>query len=393
MFRALIGVEVVACAQATELAGIFQGIAAMKELAAVFPGWLPYLRCSEAAFDLARGDNDSAIKVFEEVIATTGPDAEGRMRCFPMWVSGQSGLAEALLQSGRFREAQAVASAALEVCERRSIGAHAFDLVRTLALTEAKLGIEGAAERLERLEERQRSLGVTGLRLGLTYEARARMAIWAGDAAAFEHYARATAKEYRYADRSSLGTRYERLMNEAGRNGLQTSVRPADFAVTSSAYSEVIASDEERTVLERKPNEAAPADRARSALEQICKANGVAAGHLFLVDSGVPVLAASRGERGPDAQLALQIRDHITTVALQTQELEDMLTGELEEGDDGFKTVDIDGTEYTLLTLQCVVNQVGTIAGVVALKGGAAKDPRTQTRLLQTIAASLMKHG
>jgi hypothetical protein len=286
-----------------------------------------------------------------------------------------------------------VASSALEVCERRDIGAHSFDLIRTLALAEAKLGVTGAAPRLERLEERQRALGITGLRLGLTYEARARMAIWASDAVAFDNYARATAKEYRYADRSSLGTRYERLMNEAGRNGLQTTVRPADFAVTSSAYSEVIASDEERTVLERKPSEVAPGDRARTALEQICRANGVAAGHLYLMHSGVPVLAASRGAGAPDAALEMQIRDHLTTVALRTEELEDMLTGELEDGDDAFKTVAVGGREYTLLTLQCVVDEVGTVAGVVALTGAAAKDYRTQTRLLQTIAASLLKHG
>jgi hypothetical protein len=364
----------------------------MKEIAEIFPGWVPYLRCSEAAFDLVRGDYESAIKAFEEVIRTTGPDADGRMRCTPMWVSAQSGLAEALFQADRVQQAQAMASAALRICEHRGIGAHAFDLVRTLALVEAKLGVQGAAERLERLEERQRVLGITGLRLGLTYEARARMAIWAGDAAAFDHYARATAKEYRYADRSSLGTRYERLMNEAGRNGLQTTVRPSDFAVTSSAYSEVIASDEERTVLERKPSEVNPGDRARAALEQICKANGVAAGYLYTLSSGVPVLAASRGVRPPEAELATQIRDHLTTMALRTEELDDMQTGEVEQID-AVRTIDIGGIEYTLLTLQCVVDEVGTVAAVVALTGGAAKDYRAQTHLLQTLAASLLKHG
>jgi hypothetical protein len=392
MFRALIGVEVTACAQATDLAGIFRGIEQMKELVAIFPGWAPYLRCSEAAFDLVRGDSESAIKTFEEVIAATGLDAEGRMRCVPMWVSAKSGLAEALLQADRVKEAQQTARSALEVCERRGIDAHSFDLVRTLALADAKLGVAGAAERLERLEERQRALGVTGLRLGLTYEARARMAIWAGDAAAFDRYARATAQQYRYAERSSLGTRYERLMNEAGRNGLQTTVRPADFAVTSSAYSELIASEEERTVLERKPSEGAPGDRARTALEQICKANGVDAGHLYVLASGVPVLAATQGARAPDASLATRIRDHLTTVAVRTEELADMRTSEVENGDETFRTIDVSGTEYTLVALQCVVNEVGAVAGVVALVG-AAKDYRTQTRLLQTIAASLLNHG
>jgi hypothetical protein len=393
MFRSLIGVEVAACVQAADLAGIFQGIEQMKGLAAIFPGWLPYLRCSQAAFDLVRGDYEAGIETCKEVIAASGLDEEAHMRCMPMWVVAHNGLAEGLLQLDRVKEAQAVASSALEVCQRRNVGALSFDLVRTLALADAKLGVAGAAERLAWLEERQRTLGITGLRLGLTYEARARMAIWSNDAAAFDHYARATAKEYRYADRNSLGTRYERLMNEAGRNGLQTTVRPVDFAVTSSAYSEVIASDDERTVLERKPIAATREDRARTALDQICEANGVAAGHLYVLTSGVPVLAASRGAPTPDASLATHIREYLTTLALHTAELDEMLTGELAEGEDAIRTIAAGGTEYTLLTLQCVRNDMGAVAGVVALSGRSAKDYRTQTRLLQTIAASLLKHG
>jgi hypothetical protein len=46
-----------------------------------------------------------------------------------------------------------------------------------------------------------------------------------------------------------------------------------------------------------------------------------------------------------------------------------------------------------LLTLQCVVDHVETVAGVAALAGGSANAYRTQTALLQTIAASLLKHG
>jgi hypothetical protein len=302
-----------------------------------------------------------------------------------MWVSAQSGLAEALLQAGHMQEARVVASAALETCARRDIGAHSFDLIRTLALAEAKLGAAGAVQRLEQLEARQHALGITGLRLGLTFEARARMAIWSGDAEAFDRYAAATAKEYRYADRSSLGTRYERLMNEAGRSGLQTAVRPTDFAVTSSSFSEVIASDEERTVIEQKPSQVAPRDRARTALEQICQANDDAAGHLYLMTSDGLVLVASRGGRAPHDSLTTQIRAHITTLGPRTfVEPAD---------DDAVRIVDVGGTEYTLLTLQCVIDDVETVAGVVALARGGAKADRTQTRLLETIAASLLKHG
>jgi hypothetical protein len=68
----------------------------------------------------------------------------------------------------------------------------------------------------------QRALGVTGLHLGATYEARARIAIWDEDTAAIERYTQLTAEEYRHGSGSALGARYERLMSEARR----ASVRP-----------------------------------------------------------------------------------------------------------------------------------------------------------------------
>ena len=53
------------------------------------------------------------------------------------------------------------------------------------------------------------------MNLGVSYEARARIAIWAGDGPGVAEYARLTAHEYRHGSGSPLGARYERLMDEA----------------------------------------------------------------------------------------------------------------------------------------------------------------------------------
>jgi hypothetical protein len=74
--------------------------------------------------------------------------------------------------------------------------------------------------RLERLIERQRELGVSGLQLGATYEARTRVAIHALDHDAARSYAQRTAEEYRHGLGSVLGARYERLCEEARRAGI-----------------------------------------------------------------------------------------------------------------------------------------------------------------------------
>ena len=69
-------------------------------------------------------------------------------------------------------------SSAAAARDRRS----ALDVERALALAEAKLGDLAARGRAPRRGDRaQLALGVAGLNLGTSYEARARIAIWAGD--------------------------------------------------------------------------------------------------------------------------------------------------------------------------------------------------------------------
>jgi len=92
--------------------------------------------------------------------------------------------------------------------------------------------------RLDALIAAQTALGVTGLRLGVVYEARAEVALWAGDPAAFANFASLTAREYRHGSGCPLSARYERLTNEARRRGIQSSVTLDDFASTHVAQTD-----------------------------------------------------------------------------------------------------------------------------------------------------------
>ena len=271
LFKSLVTTEIMACTKACDLAGMQTAIDQLRLLAAEAVGFGPAVINSDAAFQLVRGDEAAAQAGFEQAIAISEFDDEGRSMSPMTWVSAQSGLAEALLGMNDAEEARARAAAALQICEAHQIVAPAFDLVRVLALAEVKLGQTRGIERIEALIAQQQQLGVTGLLLGLSFEARAQMAIWRGDTVTFEHYSRLTAREYRHGARSPLGKRYERLMNEAGRYGMRAQVALTDFELTtvvdSSAMDEL---DLQKLVSRTMTNQRMEA-RARKALELILR--------------------------------------------------------------------------------------------------------------------------
>jgi hypothetical protein len=130
---------------------------------------------------------------------------------------------EALVGLERHEQARAAGESALALCRTLEIGIASLGIARALALAEAKLGaFDEAVARLEGVIQDQLALGVTGLHLGATYEARARVAIWRHDASGVEKFTRLTAREYRHGEGSPLGARYERLMHEAQRFGHDT---------------------------------------------------------------------------------------------------------------------------------------------------------------------------
>ncbi|HKU38517.1 MAG TPA: protein kinase [Polyangiales bacterium] len=396
MFRSTLALEIFAYAKSQDLAGLTQTIEQLKPLVARYPLWRPVLLYAEGNFQLVRGDAEAARAKFQACIELTRPEADGRSPHFGMWCASEAGVAEALFALGRLAEARAGAAAALAICEARSVGVSSFDLVRALALAEAKLGdTAAAAARLEALIAQQTAVGATGLRIGLSYEIRALVAIWSGDAAAFERFSELTAREYRHGARTPLGARYERLMNEAARSGMHAKLSLEDFAALAAADESTVDRDELLTMVTRSLSGNRSSDeRTQIALQMICAAHGARSGHLFLLTPAGPVLRASQGAAAPTAELAHTVSGYVADKQQQAEELDDMATGLLSEDSVLSAVVRVAGGSYELLPLSCVVDASSTLAGIAAIEVGEARARNDkQAQLLTALAASLLQSG
>jgi hypothetical protein len=394
MFKSLLVVELAACARAGDLVGVQNTIERMQPIAARFPSWVPNLLYGEACFHLVRGDYEAAKLKCEECIALTQFDARGFSRNTNMWLAAQCALSEALLALDRAEAARTVAADALEVWVARANGKQPVELVRALALAEAKLGEPKAAERLEASIAEQNQLGVTGLQLGLSYEARAQIAIWQQDTAAFDRYAILTAREYRYGADSALGARYARLINEAGRLGRRTRDSLADFATSSVIDSSSFASSDLNTFVSKTMARTRRAEeRAQAALQLLCASRNTRAGHLYLASPAGLVLSASQGDPAPKPALEA-LREFLAQTRDHADEIDEMVTGELLEEATPSAIVQADGVSYALLPLVCLVEDESTVAGVAAIAlSDAPVDVLRQGQLLNALATHLLETG
>jgi hypothetical protein len=397
MFRSLLITELFAYANAGDLAGMQQVIEEMKPLALQYPSWKIYLDEAEARFQLVRGDFAAAKLGFERCVERTEPRADGRSAALACWITSSAGLAEALLSLGEHAAARDLARPALAFCDERQVDVQSHDLVRVLALAEARLGDVAAANaRLDALIEAQATLGVTGLPLGLSLEARARIAIWSEDEPAFEKYSGLTAREYRHGARSPLGARYERLVNEALRRGLHTTAELADFQTSSMFESGMTNLQDVHTAVQRAMIGAQSVDeRSKRALRLLCDIRAAASGHLYLLSPEGATLTATYGPNpAPEALIEL-VNDHAKQEQGRSEIMTEIATGTLleEELAVGSDTL-IAGTRYDLVLLVCTVGGIRTVVGVAAF---ATDQPRARPMkegpLLTMVATHLLQAG
>ncbi|HKP56684.1 MAG TPA: serine/threonine-protein kinase [Polyangiales bacterium] len=392
MFNTTLTLEIFAYAQCNHLLGLTQCIELLKPLAAQYPGWVPVLLNAEGSFQLVRGDYEAARSKFTACIELHARKQSGPTYAWAL-LAAKTGLSECLMGLGSYEDARTTASQALT--ESGTHASASFEIVRVLALAEGKLGDPQAAERLDALIAQQTALGTTGLLLGLSYEARARVAIWSGDAPAFERFSELTAREYRHGARTPLGARYERLMNEATRAGMRAKLTLADFQALASAGSSTLGSDELLTMVTRSMAGHRSADeRTRTALQMICVAHGAREGYLFLLTQAGPNLRASHGAGTPPAELAERVQAFVTEKRRQAEDLDDMSTDALQRDPALEWTVRVDSGTYELLQLRCVIDAASMLAGVAVIEiaEGHTRNEQ-QAQLLQVLAASLLQAG
>jgi hypothetical protein len=397
MFKSLSPLELSICERARDLTGMQQAIERMRSISETMPTWKPYLHDAEAHFDLARGDIATAKTAFEKILGGAGDGADPHHHRIHVWLSTRTGLATALLGLEQPEAARASAAEALQTCQKRGIRAPSHELTRILALAEAKLGEHrAAAERLDALIQEQTATGTTGLLLGLTYEARARIAIWSHDELAFTEFSRSAAREYGRGARSPLAARYEQLVNEALRSGFHAAPELSEFehnTMVDTGWSGM--TDVPTAVLRAMTGAHRTDDRAERALRLLCETRKSTGGHLYVVTSTGLRHAASLGGVVAPSSLADLIDEYLKQESARADTMTEIVTGTMmAEENASSSTVRCGGVGYEMLLLASVVGGSGIVAGVAAL---VESDQRVryvkQAQLLSTLAAHLVEGG
>jgi hypothetical protein len=209
MFTSNLILEVSAHALARDVQGVKQLWDRIVPLAERYPGWVAVELMARGMFHQLVGEPEQARDAFEACLREADLERDAGTKVVLTWPTASAGYVETLSELGLFAEARAHGERTVAICQAREIGVAAHATVRALALAEAKSGeTERASARLGELLDEQRALGIKGVMLAATYEARAKVALCMQDDASYREYARLGAADYHEAHTSSLSTRY-----------------------------------------------------------------------------------------------------------------------------------------------------------------------------------------
>jgi hypothetical protein len=222
MFTTLLLPELLTHSLAGDLSGLKYVTERIEETAEHHAKWRPIAQLARATFQLRCGNLQEAREMLEECLRNSDPRQLGDAGVLLAFCPAAAAYVEVLDALGERELGLTWGRQALSQVQALHIDVMSWDLEHALALLEAQRPdtIEAARERLARLLQAQHEAGTTGLRLGLTHEACARVAIHTRDSAAAREYARLTALAYRHGFGSLLSTRYERLRVEGQRAGI-----------------------------------------------------------------------------------------------------------------------------------------------------------------------------
>ena len=395
MFDSTLWLELSVHAMARDLKGLKQVIDRIELRAARSPGWVPHRHVAEGHFQHICGNLEQARAAYERALASHHARSGGfvalgdRLSRPPYWPDLRR---DARLDLGLAEDAKLEGERALAACTAHGIEAQAHALVRSLSLAEAKLGDYAiASQRLEKVILAQTKLGVTGLLLGATYEARARIAIWAGDEGAVERYGRLTAQEYRHGLGSPLGARYERLMDEARRAVALTLPKLWQFESTRMAGNPESAT---AIVTQLLRGAETAKERALRVLQKLCSGRAANEGHLYLCGEGGPVLVASQGVEVPPDELLEYVREHLTReLESGSGETAMVSAASIPARATPLVFADPSGRPHRPIFLTAVVNHTTRYAAIAVVVDGAGLSRTAEFALASALASHLIEAG
>jgi tetratricopeptide (TPR) repeat protein len=389
MFDSTITLELAVHALARDLTGLKQVIDRIEVRAKRLPGWVCYRHVGEGEFQYACGNAELALAAFERAIALTAPDPDDPSRVLAAYPVAAAGVVASLVDLGQFEKAKSEGIRALDVCKAHGIGAQAHPLSRALSIAEAKLGdYSGASARLDAVIRAQTELGVTGLFLGASYEARARVAIWAGDEPAAERFGRLTAQEYRHGLGSPLGARYERLMDEARRKVALTLPKLWHFESTRAASRQT--ADAVATQLLQGAESVE--ERGARVLSVLCTGRASSDGFLYLCSDRGPTLVASQGAAEPGGLLGY-VSDHLRR-ELQAGDGETAIVSEEDlAAEPPTVFTDEGGRILRPIFLTALVDEVPHYAAIAVVVEGPSESQPMDAALTAALAGHLIDAG
>jgi hypothetical protein len=302
MFTSNLLLELNAHALARDAQGVKQTWDRILPLAARYPGWVAVELLARAVFHQLIGEAQRAHEAFDACLREVDLVRDAGTKVVLIWPSACAGYVETLSELGRFAEARSYGERVLLTCSEREIGVAAHAVQRAVALAEAKCGDSAhAIARLASLLEEQRKLGIKGIQLAATYEARAKVALCMQDSASYREYARLGAAEYHEAHTSSLSTRYSGWLTK-------TRDRPSTPPEPELSFNTVqlrgAGSARGAGALERELAAASePAERAQKGLVLLCDAASASAGRLYLLQADKFERVAEHGHHDYAADL------------------------------------------------------------------------------------------
>jgi tetratricopeptide (TPR) repeat protein len=355
---AMVYAQLLVFCQADELLGVKQAIGQIEELIERYPGWMPVLQYARGEYQRIRGNFSHALEHLEQALQQIEP---GESRG---WANIAGAYLKTLFALRRYHEARTKGRELLEIAEKKDIGYPCHYLGMPLALAEALLDDFDNAVRLsEAAIDDFKTLGTTGLNLGLAYETRAYVAIRMNDYDALKTYAELCAVEYKVGSNRALSVKHARLMEKARRVSLIPAGVDLD-SIDASSSSSAMSVGELTSVLQSSKGSR---ERAQRALELLVKKSRSLGGFMYLRNEQGPVLAAENGSFPCPAGMDKVAEEYLLS------ELGESMEVTVTKSDDASSSSEISrwkfgqGEQYQPVLLAHFSGQDFTITGLVVL--------------------------
>jgi hypothetical protein len=279
-------------------------IAEIEGVTAWRPAWRPVLDYALGEYQRIRGDHESAARYLQAALAATTASTH------QVWAYAAGAYTTVLRLQRRGSEAVAFATESLQAAERAELG-YAMHFIRmplALALADTDAFAE-ASELADDVIAQLIASGREGLTRGLAFEVRARIAIRAHDATAYERALQSYASYARQLESPILRSRCERLTRLA-RQGLRTSSDVVEYPSTN---------DDQLSAYMQGCSDAS--EYASRILQLLLRDSGASSGLLYWVSNTGPQLAAQIGDELSPQTLTGLITDLIDA-ELQASEIE-----------------------------------------------------------------------